>query len=68
MAKETKKHRLNVNIREKTYYDLKKFCDENELITTNLAMGTIVEVGLDLFFEEIRKRPLEDIITTYLNK
>jgi hypothetical protein len=61
------KERLNVRIRAKTYRKLNDFCKENELVTTQLSKGTIVEMGLGLFFKEIQKRPLEDIAVEFIS-
>lgn len=61
------KERLNVRIRANTYRKLNDFCKENELVTTQLSKGTIVEMGLGLFFKEIQKRPLEDIAVEFIS-
>ena len=60
------KHRLGVWIDENTYTDLHRVCKTNRLLTGRLTPGVIVEIGLNLFFKELEKRPLEDIVVEYL--
>lgn len=60
------KHRLGVWIDENTYTDLHRVCNTNRLLTGRLTPGVIVEIGLNLFFKELEKRPLEDIAVEYL--
>lgn len=60
------KHRLGVWIDENTYTDLHRVCKTNRLLTGRLTPGVIVEIGLNLFFKELEKRPLEDIAVEYL--
>ena len=62
------KHRLGVWIEENTYTDLHRVCKTNRLLTGRLTPGVIVEIGLNLFFKELEKRPLEDIAVEYLTK
>ena len=62
------KHRLGVWIDENTYTDLHRVCNTNRLLTGRLTPGVIVEIGLNLFFKELEKRPLEDIAVEYLTK
>ena len=62
------KHRLGVWIDENTYTDLHRVCKTNRLLTGRLTPGVIVEIGLNLFFKELEKRPLEDIAVEYLTK
>ena len=60
------KHRLGVWIDENTYTDLHRVCNTNRLLTGRLTPGVIVEIGLNLFFKELEKRPLEEIAIEYL--
>ena len=62
----TKKKRFSALINIKTYNKVSEFVKENELITTKLVPWTILEMGLNLFFKELEKRPLEDIAVEYL--
>ena len=66
MKKINNKHRLGVWIEENTYTDLHRVCNTNRLLTGRLTPGVIVEIGLNLFFKELEKRPLEDIAVEYL--
>lgn len=69
MAIKTKdKKRFSAFIQAETYDKVKTFTKENELITTRLTPGTVLEIGLNLFFKEVEKRPLEDIAVEYLTK
>lgn len=68
MQKPSNKKRFSALIHKETYDNVKKFTKENELITTKLTPGTILEIGLNLFFKEIEKRPLEDIAVEYLTR
>ena len=68
MKKINNKHRLGVWIEENTYTDLHRVCKTNRLLTGRLTPGVIVEIGLNLFFKELEKRPLEDIAVEYLTK
>ena len=62
------KKRFNASIHEETYNKVSEFVKENELITTKLTPGTVLEIGLNLFFKELEKRPLEAIAVEYLTK
>ena len=66
MKKSENKKRFSALIQAETYDKVKKFTKENELITTKLTPGTILELGLRIFFKEVEKRPLEDIAVEYL--
>lgn len=66
MKRNTNKRRFSALIHEKTYNNVSEFVKENELITTRLTPGTVLEMGLNLFFKEVEKRPLEDIAVEYL--
>ena len=61
------KKRFSAFINENTYNNVKTFVKENELITTKLTPGTVLEIGLNLFFKELEKRPFEDITVEYLS-
>ena len=66
MANRTNKKRFSALIHESTYDKVNEYVKENELITARLVPGTILEIGLNMFFEEVKKRPLEDIAAEYL--
>lgn len=66
MANRTNKKRFSALIHESTYNKVDEFVKNNELITGRLVPGTILELGILLFFKEIQKRPLEDIAVEYL--
>lgn len=62
------KKRFSALIHENTYNKVSDFVKENELITTRLTPGTVLEIGLNLFFKELESRPLEAIAVEYLTK
>ena len=66
MERKTNKKRFSALIHEKTYNNVSEFVKNNELITTRLTPGSILEMGLNLFFKELETRPLEDIAVEYL--
>lgn len=66
MKRKTNKKRFSALIHQKTYNNVSEFVKNNELITTRLTPGTVLEIGLNLFFKELEKRPLEDIAVEYL--
>lgn len=66
MTNRTNKKRFSALIHESTYNKVNDFVKNNELITSKLVPGTILEMGLNLFFKEVEKRPLEDIAAEYL--
>lgn len=66
MSKTKDKKRFSALISIKTYNQVAEFVKENELITTKLVPGTVLEIGLNLFFKELESRPLEDIAVEYL--
>ena len=68
MIKNENKKRFNALIHENTYNKVSEFVKENELITTRITPGTILEISLNLFFSEVEKRPLEEIAVEYLTK
>ena len=64
--KNNNKKRFNAFISESTYNKVAEFVKNNELITTKLNPGTVLEMGLNLFFKELQQRPLEDIAVEYI--
>lgn len=62
------KKRFSALIHESTHTKVKEFVRNNELITTKLTPGSVLEMGLNLFFKELESRELEDIAVEYLNK
>ena len=62
------KKRFSALIHENTYNKVSDFVKENELITTKLTPGSVLEMGLELFFKELESRPLEAIAVEYLTK
>jgi len=66
MSNRTNKKRFSALIHESTYNKVNEFVKNNELITAKLVPGAILEIGLNLFFKEVEKRPLEDIAVEYL--
>ena len=66
MERKTNKKRFSALIHETTYNKVSEFVKNNELITTRLTPGTVLEMGLNLFFKELEKRPLEDIAVEYI--
>lgn len=62
------KKRFSAFIHAETYNKVSEFVKENELITTRLTPGTVLEMGLNLFFKELEKRTLEEIAVEYLTK
>ena len=67
MAKIRDKRKMAVLINKTTYNKLFDFVQNNELPTSRLAPGNVVEMSLNLFFKEVSKRPLEDIAVEFLN-
>ena len=66
MSKRQDKKRFSALIHPATYDKVDEFVKENELITSKLAPGSILEIGLNMFFKEVEKRPLEEIAVEYL--
>lgn len=62
------KQRLNVYIKPETHKKLTEYVKDNRPFFTQLNKGTIVELGLILFFEELEKRPLEELMMEYLSE
>ena len=68
MKRATNKKRFSALIHENTHRKVSEFVKENELITTKLTPGTVLEIGLNLFFKELETRKLEDIAVEYLTQ
>ena len=66
MKKRTNKKRFSAYIHAETYNKVNKFVKNNELITTRLTPGTILEIELNLFFKELEKNSLENLAVEYL--
>ena len=66
MAKRSDKKRLSVWLPQNTCDNVHKFVKNNELVVQRLVPGLVVEIALQLFFDEVSKRPLEDIVGEYL--
>ena len=66
MQRTINKKRFSALIHENTYNKVNEFVKGNELITTKLTPGTILEIGLNLFFKELQSKSLEDIAVEYL--
>ena len=66
MAKIRKKKRFHPFIDERTYNKVNDFVRTNELISSKLTIGTLLEIGLNMFFKELETRPLEEIAVEYL--
>ena len=68
MSNRKSKKRFSALIHESTYNKVNEFVQNNELITARLVPGAVLEMGLNLFFNEVQKRPLEDIAVESLTK
>ena len=66
MSKIKDKKRFSALINAETYNKVSDFVNENTLITTRLTPGSVLEIGLNLFFKELESRPFEDIAVEYL--
>ena len=66
MSKSKDKRRFSALINAGTYNKVSDFVNENTLITTRLTPGSVLEIGLNLFFKELESRPFEDIAVEYL--
>ena len=66
MANKTDKKRLSVWLPQNTCDNVHNFVKNNTIVTAKLVPGTVVEIALQLFFDEVSKRPLEDIVSEYL--
>ena len=60
------KKRFSALINESTYNRVNEFVRNNELITDKLVHSSILEIGLQLFFKEVEKRPFEELTVEYL--
>lgn len=68
MTNRTNKKRFSAFIHAETYDKVNEFVKENELITTRLSAGSVLEMGLNIFFKEVEDRPLEEIAVEYLTR
>ena len=68
IRKNNNKKRFNSYIQSETYDKINNFIKENELITSKLTPGTVLEISLNLFFKELETRSLENITVEYLTK
>ena len=66
MSKSKDKRIFSALINAETYNKVSDFVNENTLITTRLTPGSVLEIGLNLFFKELESRPFEDIAVEYL--
>ena len=66
MTNRSNKKRFNAFINESTYNKVSEFVKNNELINGRLVPGTVLEIGLNMFFKELEKRPFEDIAIEFL--
>ena len=66
MSKSKDKRRFSALINAETYNKVSDFVNDNTLITTRLTPGSVLEIGLNLFFKELESRPFEDIAVEYL--
>ena len=66
MSKSKDKKRFSALINAETYNKVSDFVNENTLITTRLTPGSVLEIGLNLFFKELESRLFEDIAVEYL--
>ena len=66
MSKSKDKRRFSALINAETYNKVSDFVNENTLITPRLTPGSVLEIGLNLFFKELESRPFEDIAVEYL--
>lgn len=62
------KKRLNVYIKTETHKKLTEYVKDNKPFFAQLHKGTVVELGLSLFFEELEKRPLEEMMMEFLSE
>lgn len=58
MSKLKTKKRFNALIDARTYNKVSEFVRENELITTRLTPGTMLELGLNILFSELKKKTI----------
>ena len=67
MNNRQKKKRFSALITEQSYNKVNNFVKDNEIVTGKLAPGTILELGILLFFKELETRPFQDIVVEYLS-
>ena len=66
MSKIKDKKRFSALINAETYNKVSEFVKENSLINTKITPGSVLEMGLNLFFKELENKTLEDIAVEYL--
>ena len=61
------KARFSAWITKETYNRVNEVVRNNEIITARLVPGTVLEIGLNIFFAEIDKgRTVEELAAEYL--
>ena len=66
MSKSKDKRRFSALINAETYNKVSDFVKENSIINTKITPGSVLEMGLNLFFKELENKTLEDIAVEYL--
>ena len=66
MSKIKDKKRFSALINAETYNKVSEFVKENSIINTKITPGSVLEMGLNLFFKELENKTLEDIAVEYL--
>ena len=66
MSKSKDKKRFSALINAETYNKVSEFVKENSIINTKITPGSVLEMGLNLFFKELENKTLEDIAVEYL--
>ena len=66
MSKSKDKKRFSALINADTYNKVSEFVKENSIINTKITPGSVLEMGLNLFFKELENKTLEDIAVEYL--
>lgn len=66
MSKIKDKKRFSALINAETYNKVSDFVKENSIINTKITPGSVLEMGLNLFFKELENKTLEDIAVEYL--
>lgn len=66
MSKSKDKKRFSALINAETYNKVSDFVKENSIINTKITPGSVLEMGLNLFFKELENKTLEDIAVEYL--
>ena len=62
----SEKKRFSALIQAETYNKVKAYCKNNEIMTAKVVPGTILEIGLKLFFEAVEDKPLNDLVVEYI--